>query len=110
MNKTIITAAVTGSMPNKEINPAVPYTPKEIAIIGAKEDQDTDKLKDVVFHTYIPNRIIVGRHNPDNGITSPLLDGKEQQNDKPTAYVCENYTCLNPTNDPRTLLTQLSDE
>jgi len=86
------------------------HTPKEIAIIGAKEDQDTDKLKDVVFHTYIPNRIIVGRHNPDNGITSPLLDGKEQQNDKPTAYVCENYTCLNPTNDPLTLLTQLSDE
>ena len=31
MNKTIITAAVTGSMPTKEINPAVPYTPKEIA-------------------------------------------------------------------------------
>ena len=26
MNKTIITAAVTGSMPTKEINPAVPYT------------------------------------------------------------------------------------
>ena len=79
-------------------------------IIGAKEDQDTDKLKDVVFHTYIPNIIIVGRHNPDNGITSPLLDGKEQQNDKPTAYVCENYTCLNPTNEPQTLLAQLSDE
>lgn len=31
MNKTIITAAVTGSMPTKEINPAVPYTPEEIA-------------------------------------------------------------------------------
>jgi len=30
-NKIIITAAVTGSLPTKEMNPAVPYTPKEIA-------------------------------------------------------------------------------
>ena len=31
MEKTIITAAVTGSRPTKDMNPAVPYTPKEIA-------------------------------------------------------------------------------
>jgi 3-keto-5-aminohexanoate cleavage enzyme len=30
-DKVIITAAVTGSWPTKEMNPAVPYTPKEIA-------------------------------------------------------------------------------
>lgn len=29
-NKIIITAAVTGSRPTKEMNPAVPYTPREI--------------------------------------------------------------------------------
>jgi 3-keto-5-aminohexanoate cleavage enzyme len=31
MVKTIITAAITGSRPTKEMNPAVPYTPEEIA-------------------------------------------------------------------------------
>jgi 3-keto-5-aminohexanoate cleavage enzyme len=31
MDKVMITAAVTGSRPTKEKNPAVPYTPKEIA-------------------------------------------------------------------------------
>ena len=31
MRKVIITAAVTGSRPTKEMNPAVPYSPKEIA-------------------------------------------------------------------------------
>ncbi|MEO0337665.1 MAG: 3-keto-5-aminohexanoate cleavage protein [Bacteroidota bacterium] len=31
MDKVIITAAVCGSSPTKEMNPAVPYTPKEIA-------------------------------------------------------------------------------
>ena len=31
MRKVIITAAVTGSRPTKEMNPAVPYTPREIA-------------------------------------------------------------------------------
>ena len=29
--KVIITAAVTGSRPTKEMNPAVPYSPREIA-------------------------------------------------------------------------------
>ena len=31
MEKTIISVAVVGAMPTKEMNPAVPYTPKEIA-------------------------------------------------------------------------------
>ncbi len=31
MDKVIVTAAVTGSRPTKEMNPAVPYTPEEIA-------------------------------------------------------------------------------
>lgn len=31
MRKIIVTAALTGSRPTKEMNPAVPYTPKEIA-------------------------------------------------------------------------------
>lgn len=31
MSKVIITAAVCGSRPSKEMNPAVPYTPREIA-------------------------------------------------------------------------------
>jgi 3-keto-5-aminohexanoate cleavage enzyme len=31
MEKVIITAAVTGSRPTKEMNPSVPYTPEEIA-------------------------------------------------------------------------------
>lgn len=31
MDKVIITAAVTGSAPTKEMSPAVPYSPEEIA-------------------------------------------------------------------------------
>ncbi|TEU18335.1 MAG: hypothetical protein E3J21_06180, partial [Anaerolineales bacterium] len=31
MNKVIVTAAVTGSAPTREMNPAVPYSPAEIA-------------------------------------------------------------------------------
>ena len=36
MEKLIITAAVVGSRPTKAMNPAVPYTPEEIA--GAAVD------------------------------------------------------------------------
>lgn len=39
MQKTIITAAVCGSNPTKEMNPAVPYTPAEIAdaVVACRE-------------------------------------------------------------------------
>ena len=36
MGKVIITAAVSGSRPTKEMNPAVPYSPKEIADAAVK--------------------------------------------------------------------------
>jgi uncharacterized protein YyaL (SSP411 family) len=29
------------------------------------------------------------------------------QDGKPTAYLCENYACRQPTDDPQTLLAQL---
>ena len=31
---------------------------------------------------------------------SPLFTNKTQINDLPTAFVCQNYVCDTPTNDP----------
>ncbi len=48
-NKIIITAAVTGSRPTKEMNPAVPYTPKEIIRAAV----DCHKAGAAVVHVHV---------------------------------------------------------
>ena len=48
-NKIIITAAVTGSFPTKEMNPAVPYTPEEIVNAAV----DCHKAGAAVTHVHV---------------------------------------------------------
>jgi 3-keto-5-aminohexanoate cleavage enzyme len=48
-NKIIITAAVTGSFPTKEMNPAVPYTPEEIANAAV----DCHKAGAAITHVHV---------------------------------------------------------
>ncbi|MCH8235959.1 MAG: hypothetical protein IIC29_07525 [Chloroflexi bacterium] len=39
---------------------------------------------------------------------TPLLEGRGMLNGAPTAYVCENYACQLPVNDPAALAAQLN--
>lgn len=48
-NKIIITAAVTGSSPTKEMNPSVPYTPEEIVAAAV----DCHKAGAAVTHIHV---------------------------------------------------------
>jgi uncharacterized protein YyaL (SSP411 family) len=38
-----------------------------------------------------------------------LLDDRPLFNDKPTAYVCQDFVCRQPVNDPDAMLEQLRD-
>jgi uncharacterized protein len=38
---------------------------------------------------------------------APFIAGLKMVNEKPTAYVCENFTCQLPTSEPATLATLL---
>jgi len=73
---------------------------KEIVLVG----QDTQALKEVVWSRYIPNRVMAG--SPP-GIDSPMLAGKKTLNGLPTAYVCKNYSCDEPTTDSVRLAMQI---
>ena len=42
--------------------------------------------------------------------STALLEGKGTLGGRPTAYVCRDYSCGNPTTDPRELARQLGDE
>jgi uncharacterized protein YyaL (SSP411 family) len=85
-------------------------TPKEIAIIGESEAEETRALLREVWTRYLPNKIVV---QAVEGATSaaaivPLLRERPMVEGRATAYVCENYTCQRPTIQPEELAKQLS--
>ena len=81
--------------------------PKEIAIIGPREDPATQCLLDTVFGRYLPNKVVVGA--PDAGMDGdlPLLAQREMVEGRPTAYVCQHYVCQLPVTDPEVMARQL---
>ena len=75
----------------------------EIAVVGPGGDPATQALLAVARSRFLPNRI-VEMAPPEGPVADlPLLEGKTLLNGKPTAYVCRNYACRAPTNDPEVL-------
>ena len=88
--------------------------PKEIAVIGPRDDPTTQALLDTVFHRFLPNKVVMGVETPlipavDNSEADiPLLAGRGMVGGLPSAYVCQNYACQLPVTDPADLAEQLS--
>ena len=84
-------------------------TPKEIAVIGARNIPATQALLNEIYSRYLPNKVVTG-FNPEEaeGIDEiPLLEDKYISEGNPSAFVCQNYACLLPATDPQTLAKQL---
>ncbi len=81
-------------------------TPKEVAIIGKKEDTKTGEMLSVLHGMYLPNKIVALTDSTE-GITLPLLVNKSQIDNNTTAYICEDYVCKTPTTDVDTFLDML---
>ncbi len=89
--------------------------PKEIAVIGPRDDPATQALLDTVFHRFLPNKVVMGVEPPlsptvgNSGSDIPLLAGRGMVGGLPSAYVCQNYACQLPVTDPAGLAEQLSE-
>ena len=81
-------------------------TPKEVVIIGPREDSKTAALLQTVNGNFHPNKVLVGAEN-EGEHELPLLESRGMINGEPTAYVCENYTCQLPVTTPEELSVQL---
>jgi uncharacterized protein YyaL (SSP411 family) len=68
---------------------------KEIALIG----DDLTQLAKVVRSAYRPHIVLAG--GPENTATPALLQGRSAVDRRPTAYVCERFTCKAPVTDPK---------
>ena len=82
---------------------------REVVIVGDLASPDTQALVDVVYDSYLPNKVVAGRDPEDEEAAAfvPLLADRPTRDGRPTAYVCEGYACKNPTTDPEELAGQL---
>jgi uncharacterized protein YyaL (SSP411 family) len=84
-------------------------SPQEIVIIGDPTIEATRALLDQVWARFLPNAVIVPWRQDDLklGESLELLQGRSMVEGKPTAYVCENFTCKQPVTSPEELGAQL---
>ena len=82
--------------------------PRQIVIAGARDAIGTRALLREVHQHYAPNRILLlADGEPFLAEKLEALREIKKIDDKSTAYVCENFVCQAPVNDPAALRAQL---
>ncbi|MBC8045103.1 MAG: thioredoxin domain-containing protein [Rhizobacter sp.] len=73
--------------------------PKQILLAGEKGSAEMAALLGVIHQSYLPDKIIL--HASDEAAKHlPFLASLKPLDDKPTAFVCIDYACNLPTNEP----------
>jgi len=85
---------------------------QEIAIVGPMDDAQTKQLIRTVWSSFLPNKVValLDPAWPDAAEIPrhiPLLADKQMVGGKPTAYVCRDYACQQPTTEAEVLKRQL---
>ena len=80
----------------------------EVALAGDPAAEDFRALAGAVGAEYVPSLVIAGGSSrADGGVGIAMLVDKVARGDRATAYVCRQYLCDEPTNDPTELPAQL---
>jgi uncharacterized protein YyaL (SSP411 family) len=82
--------------------------PREIAIVGPADSDETRALRRAVFGRFLPNRVVAGTSDGSDATDIPLLQDRSLRDGRPTAYVCEGYVCQAPVTSPEELAAQLT--
>ena len=81
--------------------------PKQIIIASKGDTPDRHAMLREVYREYLPNKIILGADGGEGqtflGERVAVIKEVSAIDGKATAYVCENYVCKLPTNDPAEL-------
>jgi uncharacterized protein len=72
--------------------------PKEVVIVGARGNPQTESLLAILHQRYVPNKVLLVIDESRRGKEGelPLAAGKVSVNGQPTAYVCQQFTCSAP--------------
>jgi len=80
---------------------------REIAIIGSPDLSDTQAMIKAVWSEYRPKSLLATSDFPPAPNCPPLLFDRQQLDNQPTAYVCQNFICKRPVKNSQDLLAQL---
>lgn len=85
--------------------------PKEIALIGKLDSHEVRSFVEEIYSRYLPNKVVAAS-DPGNEEAAPairLLAGRPAVDGQATAYVCRNYTCLEPATSVEDLSARLEE-
>jgi uncharacterized protein YyaL (SSP411 family) len=82
-------------------------TPRQIVIAGNRDAAPTKALLGEIHRHFLPLKILLladgGRGQKYLGESNEAIRAMTPLNGRPTAYVCENFTCQAPVTDPDSL-------
>jgi len=82
----------------------------EIVISGDLQAESTKNMLKVLRKEFIPNKVVIFRPDEESEITdiSGFTRNMTGNKDKAVAYVCRNFSCKLPTDDPDEMMRELS--
>jgi len=87
--------------------------PRQIVVAGGRDAPDTRILLEELHSRFLPVRVILLVDDPARKMLEPLipfLKSVTMVGGKATVYVCEDFACKLPTNDPRVFATLLKEQ
>jgi uncharacterized protein YyaL (SSP411 family) len=81
---------------------------KEIALLGDLSTAPGAALLRTIWSQFRPNIVLAASKAPPNEHAPQLLKDRPLIDQQPTAYVCQNFACQQPTTSPEVLREQLS--
>jgi len=85
--------------------------PKEVVVVANSYNSKTKKLVQKLKDNYCPNKVIIFKDLSDPKRLeeiAPWISDYSVIDNKPTYYICENFTCKRPTTNIKTVLNYLS--
>ncbi len=70
--------------------------------LAASEKKDLSGIEQLLSETYLPNSVVLGRLDAsieELSALSAFVESQTTKNGKPTAYVCRDHVCENPSSD-----------
>jgi len=80
---------------------------QEVALLAENSHPITRSFVDILWHEFRPYALVAMSADQPSPGSPPFLLDKTRINQQPTAFVCKNFTCRQPTNDPQEFERQL---
>jgi hypothetical protein len=80
----------------------------EVAVLGDLNDPATISILEPLRNGFHPRLLLAASPYPPPAGSPALLQGRPLLNNKPTAYVCQDFVCQLPVNDPTSMEKLLS--